>query len=65
MNLIDEITETINLLESQIPANPASEKNEKLESQMQKSLADYFKNLNDALDWNKLETIYYRNVKQE
>ena len=59
------LDETIKILENQIPANPASERNEKLEKRMQKSIAEYFKNVDQAIDWNVLEQIYYRNVKQE
>jgi hypothetical protein len=65
MNLTNEIDQTIQLLESQIPANPASDKNEAVEKRMQKSLAEYFRNVDQAIDWNTLEQIYYRNVKQE
>jgi len=61
-NLLDE---TIKILENQIPANPASERNERLEKRMQGSIAEYFKNIDQAIDWNVLEQIYYRNVKQE
>jgi len=59
------LNETIKILENQIPANPAAERNEHLEKQMQKTLSEYFHQLDDALDWNALETIYYRNVRQE
>jgi len=65
MNLVNELDETIKLLENQIPANPASDKNEKIERGMQRSLAQYFRNIDQAIDWNALEQIYYRNVKQE
>jgi len=65
MELIDELDKTIKLLESEIPANPASEKNEKLEKRMERSLSQYFKGLNQAIDLNALEQIYYRNVEQE
>ena len=65
MNLIDELDDTIRLLENQIPANPASEKNESIQKRMQKSLAQYFQNIDNAIDWNALEQLYYRNVKQE
>ena len=65
MNLTEELNETINLLEAEIPANPAAERNEHLEKQMQKTLSEYFRQLDDALDWNALEAIYYRNVRQE
>ena len=65
MSLIAEIDETIKLLENQIPANPASDKNEKIEKGMQRSLARYFRDVDNAIDWNALEQIYYKNVKQE
>ena len=59
------LDETIKILENQIPANPASERNERLEKRMQKSIAEYFHEVDQAIDWNVLEQIYYRNVKQE
>ena len=62
---LDELDDTIRLLENQIPANPASDKNESIQKRMQKSLAQYFQNIDNAIDWNALEQIYYRNVKQE
>ena len=64
-NLIDELDKTIKLLESEIPANPGSDKNERLEKRMERSLAQYFKGLDQAIDLNALEQIYYRNVEQE
>ena len=65
MDIVEELDETIQLLEEAIPANPASKKNERLEKGMQRSLAGYFRDIDQALDWNALEQIYYRNVKQE
>ena len=65
MNLIAELDETIELLEAQIPANPGSEKNERLEKRMERTLAKYFRGLDQAIDISTLEQIYYRNVKQE
>ena len=65
MNLIGELDETIKALEAQIPANPGSEKNERLEKRMERTLAQYFRGLDQAMDVNALEQIYYRNVKQE
>lgn len=65
MNLIAELDETIELLETNIPANPRSKKNERTQNGMQRSLAEYFRNIDQAIDWNTLEVIYYRNVKQE
>ncbi len=65
MDLIGELDETIKALEAQIPANPGSEKNERLEKRMERTLARYFRGLDQAIDLNALEQIYYRNVKQE
>ena len=63
MDIKEELTEIINLLEADIPANPASIKNETLEKGLANSLQDYFKHVDNALDWNELEQIYNRNVK--
>jgi len=65
MDLPEELGKIIALLEADIPANPSSEKNEKIEKRMERSLAQYFRGLNDAIDIEGLEKIYYRNVKQE
>ena len=65
MSLAAELDETIELLEAQIPANPRADKNESIQKRMQKSLAQYFRDIDRAIDWNALEQLYYRNVKQE
>lgn len=65
MNLLTELDATIKAVEEKIPANPSSEKNERIEKRMERSLAQYFRGLNDAIDMSALEQIYYRNVKQE
>ena len=65
MNLVNELDKTIEFLEADIPANPASKKNERIQNGMQRSLAQYFRDIDRAFDWNALEVIYYRNVKQE
>jgi hypothetical protein len=62
LGLLDELDKTINLLEQQIPASPA--RNANIENALRRELANYFKSLDQALDWNALEQIYYRNVKQ-
>jgi len=64
-NLLNELDKTIRLLEAEIPANPSAPQNEPIEKGLQKSLKDYFKGLENAFDWNALEQIYYRNVKQD
>ena len=65
MDLLTEIDATIKALGDAIPANPGSHKNEKIQKRMERSLAQYFRGLNDAIDITALEQIYYRNVKQE
>ena len=65
MDLLTELDATIKVLDDTIPANPSSEKNEKIEKRMERSLAQYFRDLNQAIDITALERIYYRNVKQE
>ena len=65
MNLLTELDATVKALGNAIPANPSSEKNERLEKRMERSLARYFRDLNQAIDITALEQIYYRNVKQE
>lgn len=65
MHLLNELDKTIKALDDTIPANPGSDKNERLEKRMERSLAQYFRGLNQAIDITALEQIYYRNVKQE
>ena len=65
MSLLTELDATIDALDDKIPANPSSHKNEKIQKRMERSLAQYFRGLNDAIDITALEQIYYRNVKQE
>jgi len=65
MNLFTELDATIQALDDTVPANPGSTKNERLEKRMEKTLARHFRGLNDAIDIEALEQIYYRNVKQE
>lgn len=65
MSLLAELDATIDALDDTIPANPSSHKNEKIQKRMERSLAQYFRGLDDAIDITVLEQIYYRNVKQE
>ena len=65
MNLLTELDATIEALDDAIPANPSSRKNEKIQKRMERTVAQYFRSLNDAIDITALEQIYFRNVKQE
>ena len=60
-----EIDELIALLEAQIPANPNSPKNKKLADALEKDMQKYFKQLQDAIPMEKLESIYNKYVEQE
>lgn len=61
---IAELSELINLLEAQIPANPNSPKNQMLAKKLERELAKYFKALEDAFPFDRLEQLYYHNVKE-
>jgi len=63
MSLIEEIDKTIQTLENQIPASPQSEKAGAIEKRLQNSLAEYFRDLDRAIDITEIERIYLRNVK--
>ena len=63
VKLITELDSLIKLLEARIPASPAA--NEKLEKALQRDLADYFRQLGMAIDFNQLEQLYYKHVEQE
>lgn len=62
--VIAELDQIINLLEAEIPANISSPKNEKLEKRLQRELARYFRQLEDAFDYSSLDQLYYRYVKE-
>ena len=62
--LIQELDQTISLLEALIPANPNSPQNERLAGKLQGSLAKYFNKLDDAFPYSKLGAIYNRYVKE-
>ena len=57
------LTETIALLESTLPANPASPENERAAKHVEKQMRDYFKALEGAIPLEQLEMIYYRHVE--
>jgi hypothetical protein len=65
MAVIDELDDVIRLLESKIPANPNSIQNEKLARSLEKSMAEYFRNLEMAFPYEEIETLYYKLAKQE
>jgi len=62
--LVAEIDSLINLLESEIPANPNSTKNVLLQKRLQRDIAKYFKSLEDAFPYHKLDKLHTRYVKE-
>jgi hypothetical protein len=59
-----ELDELISLLESDIPANPASPKNMKLADAIEADIRKYFKTLESMMPQEEMEALYYRNVKE-
>jgi len=63
--LTPEVTSLINLLESDIPANPRSPANERKASRLERKLQDYFKALEQAFPYDDVEILYNRHVEVE
>ena len=64
MTLIQEFDKIINILEAEIPANPESPKNQRARSRFEKVLAKYFIALSNAFPYQRLGSIYNKNVKE-
>jgi len=65
MTIGTELSEIIELLEAEIPANPLSPKNRRLSARLERELAKYFKALEDAFPFDTVDSLYYRYVTQE
>jgi len=65
MAIISELNQLIAILEAEIPANPLAPKNLKLRGKLEKELAKYFKNLEQAFPYSKLASIYNRYAEKE
>ena len=64
MTIVAELSEMINLLEAQIPANPRSLKNQSLRKKLERELAKYFKSLEDAFPYTEIARLYDLYVKE-
>ena len=62
-NILRQIDEILELVEAQIPANPASKKNQELAKQTEEFLAAYFNAMDKAFPYYQLEAIYNEFVK--
>ena len=56
--MLQALSELMDILEAEIPANPRSPKNQRLAMAMQRILAKYFKSLDNAFPYSKLDTLY-------
>ena len=59
------LNELIAMLEADIPANPASPKNERLEKQHEGELRKYFEQMGNIIPIEQIEILYYKNVRQD
>jgi hypothetical protein len=58
--ILKEMDSLIEVVQSQLPANPGSAKAEKLANALEKSMAEYFKGLEQAFPFHRLDELYYR-----
>jgi len=64
MTVIAELDNLIQLVESQIPANPNSPANRKLRKRLEGELVRYFSRLKSAFPYHRLDKIYNRYIKE-
>ena len=62
---IATIDEIISLLEAQIPGNPQSPKNQKLQGNLEQKIGKYFRSLEDAFPYRLLGKLYDKYVEKE
>ncbi len=65
MNLKDELTETIRVLEARLPASVADPANQRLERQMAANMGEYFRQMELAFPYREVENLYMKLVKPE
>ena len=64
-DVIMALEELQDLLEQSIPANPSARKNDALAKALENELRDYFKTLEQAFPFHRLEDLYYKYVPPE
>jgi len=62
--LMTELDSLLEIVEARLPANPNSIKNLKLANQLERELAKYFKSLEQAFSYSRLESLYNKHVKE-
>ena len=63
--MISELNQIIAILEAEIPASPSAPQNLKLRGSVERKLAKYFKNLEQAFPYSSLGKIYNKYVEKE
>lgn len=58
--MLSELNKTIAMLEARLPANIESPQNQKLAKSLEKEMAEYFRQIEQALPINEIEAIYYK-----
>ncbi len=64
MGTVDALADIIRLLEAELPANPRSPANERLEDSMFADVARYFRALRETFPYDAVDMIYYANVRE-
>lgn len=62
--LMKELGSLILMIEAQLPANPESPKNLKLEKSLESDLKKYFRRIEQAIDMDALDRIYHLYVRE-
>ena len=63
--VVQELNQIISLLETQIPANPQSPKNQRLAKGLERELVKYFNSIERAFPYSKLAGIYNQYAEKE
>jgi len=63
--LTQGLSKLIRLLEERIPANPQSPENVRRADKLENTMKAYFKSLEQAFPYDKIEKIYRRHVEEE
>ena len=62
---VSVLDEAIEMAEAEIPANPNAPRNLRLERSYARLMSNYFKGLEQAFPYDRLDSIYYKNVTME
>ena len=63
--ILEQVDRITKLLEAQIPANPGSPRNQKLQNKLECNMAKYFLDLGNAFPYSRIANIYNKYVEKE